>query len=68
MCTVDFGIFGQIWVYQDRPEPFVDFNSVHVCRNFEAVRGWAESNQLLERASEDFLVLPERSSVYDEIP
>ncbi|PKY02318.1 hypothetical protein P168DRAFT_257591 [Aspergillus campestris IBT 28561] len=68
MCTVDFGVFGQIWVYPDNPEPFVDFNSVHVCRNFEAVREWAERNQLPEKVSGGFLVRPERSSVYDEIP
>ncbi|PLN86124.1 hypothetical protein BDW42DRAFT_190327 [Aspergillus taichungensis] len=68
VCAVDFGIFGQIWVYPDAPEPFVNFNSVHICRNFEAVRDWAERNQLPKRASEEFLIRPERSSVYDEIP
>lgn len=68
MCTVDFGIFGQIWVYPDHPEPFVDFNSVHVCRNFEAVREWAERNQLPEKVSGEFLIRPAKESVYDEIP
>jgi len=47
MCTADFGVFGQLWV-KDPPFPFVDFNTKHKCRNFEAIRAWAEENQIKE--------------------
>lgn len=47
MCTTDSGIFGQLWV-KDPPGPFVDFNTKHKCKNFEAIRHWAEINQIKE--------------------
>ncbi|KAL5118838.1 hypothetical protein ACEQ8H_003160 [Pleosporales sp. CAS-2024a] len=48
MCTVDVGVLGQVW-YQppgSDVEAFVDFNTVHKCRNFDAIRDWAEKHQL----------------------
>ncbi|KAL4912982.1 tat pathway signal sequence [Aspergillus aurantiobrunneus] len=69
MCTVDVGLFGQVWVHPDRPSSFVDFNTEHRCRNFEDIRDWAERNQLPEQTPRDFLRPPNsRSSVYSEIP
>ena len=69
MCTVDTGIFGQVWVHKDHPEPFVDFNTAHRCRNFDAIRRWAGDNQLPEMVASDFLRPPaSRDAVYDEIP
>ncbi|KLJ06371.1 hypothetical protein EMPG_10200 [Blastomyces silverae] len=43
MCTADVGVFGQWWV--EGVGPFVDFNTVHKCRNFEEIRKWAEQRQ-----------------------
>ncbi|OJD11651.1 hypothetical protein AJ78_07621 [Emergomyces pasteurianus Ep9510] len=43
MCTADVGVFGQWWV--DGVGPFVDFNTVHKCRNFDDIRKWAEKHQ-----------------------
>ncbi|OAX84481.1 hypothetical protein ACJ72_01152 [Emergomyces africanus] len=43
MCTADVGVFGQWWV--KGVGPFVDFNTVHKCRNFEEIRKWAEQHQ-----------------------
>ncbi|PSN61033.1 hypothetical protein BS50DRAFT_563171 [Corynespora cassiicola Philippines] len=53
MCTVDVGVLGQVWYqpHNQPPEAFVDFNTVHKCRNFEAIRNWADKHQL--PASED---------------
>jgi len=59
MCTVDVGVLGQVWLYPDEPEAYVDFNTRHTCRNFEAIRQWAEANQLPEDIPEDFLQPPE---------
>jgi hypothetical protein len=45
MCIVDTDVFGAVWVNLTSPRPFVDFNTQHVCKNFEAIRDWAERNQ-----------------------
>jgi hypothetical protein len=41
-------------------QAFVDFNTVHKCRNFDAVRDWAEKHQLpdVKETPTDFLELP----------
>lgn len=73
MCTVDVGVLGQVW-YQPPgkpPAPFVDFNTVHKCRNFEEVRKWAGEHQLPPAGDvpEDFLELPrEGDRVWTEVP
>ncbi|CAG8067396.1 unnamed protein product [Penicillium salamii] len=69
MCTVDTGVLGQIWIYPESPEPYVDFNTVHRCKNFEDVRGWAEKSQLPVDPPSDFLEPPvEGDRIYDEMP
>lgn len=73
MCTVDVGVLGQVW-YQppDRPlQAFVDFNTVHKCRNFDAIRDWAEKHQLpdKENTPPDFLEAPkDNDRIYYEVP
>ncbi|KAL4813771.1 hypothetical protein BDW67DRAFT_177599 [Aspergillus spinulosporus] len=76
MCTIDVGILGQVWIHPDHPSPFVDFNTEHVCRNFEDIRMWAERNQLplpahghgADGAPADFLVPPRKDRVLSEVP
>ncbi|PYH91646.1 hypothetical protein BO71DRAFT_401222 [Aspergillus ellipticus CBS 707.79] len=69
MCTVDVGVLGQVWVHPDHPEPFVDFNTKHQCRNFEEIREWAQRNQLPEAVPSDFLQPPKAGDrVYEAIP
>jgi hypothetical protein len=49
MCNPDVGVLGQVWWQpqdEDSPSAFVDFNTVHRCRDYEAVRSWAEAHQL----------------------
>ena len=46
MCTMDTGVLGQVWTLPDTPTPFPDFNTKHTCKNFDAIRQWAEANQL----------------------
>jgi hypothetical protein len=67
MCTVDTGVLGQVWVYPKHPEPFVDFNTKHTCKNFEAIRAWAEVRQLPEKPPADFLEAPS-GNIWSEIP
>lgn len=43
MCTADVGLLPQWWV--KHVGPFADFNTVHKCRNFEAIRKWTEKHQ-----------------------
>ncbi|KAL4758356.1 oxidase ustYa family protein [Aspergillus foveolatus] len=76
MCTIDVGVLGQVWVHPNHPSPFVDFNTEHVCRNFEDIREWAERNQLplpahghgADGAPADFLVPPQKDKVMSEVP
>ena len=59
MCTMDTGVFGSVWVGNHTdPHLFVDFNTKHVCRNFEAIRAWAERNQIPEELERDYWELP----------
>jgi hypothetical protein len=61
MFTVDIGVSGQVW-YQipsmKNPFQFPDFNTRHLCQNFEAVMQWAEERQLPETVPDDFLAPP----------
>ncbi|KAF2502890.1 hypothetical protein BU16DRAFT_554922 [Lophium mytilinum] len=74
MCTVDVGVLGQIWYHPEGypMEPFVDFHTNHKCRNFEAVRAWAEKHQLPPEENVDmqhFYELPkEGDRIVSEIP
>jgi hypothetical protein len=62
MCTVDIGVLGQVWYQppEEAPQPFVDFNTVHKCRNFDNIRDWAEKHQLppVVEIPDDFLEMP----------
>lgn len=69
MCTVDIGVLGSIWFNRTDPQPFPDFNTKHVCRNFDEIREWAEQNQIREDVPEDYMELPgEDVRVWDAIP
>ncbi|PKX96194.1 oxidase ustYa family protein [Aspergillus novofumigatus IBT 16806] len=69
MCTIDTGVLGQVWIHPDHPEAYVDFNTEHQCKNFEAIRQYAEKNQLPAQIPQDFLEPPKPGDrVYDEIP
>jgi hypothetical protein len=69
MCAIDVGMLGQIWWDPESPKAFVDFNTKHMCRNFEDVRKWAEARQLPEDPPHDFLQPPEAGGyIYPTIP
>ena len=72
MCSVDIGVLGQVWFQpqgEQYPEAFVDFNTNHVCRNFEEIRRWAEERQIAEEVPVDFLQPPEPGdTIYRVIP
>ncbi|KAL0254457.1 hypothetical protein SLS55_009932 [Diplodia seriata] len=71
MCTVDTGVLGQVWFKpSDAPlEAFVDFNTRHKCRDFDAVRDWAATRQIPAAVPRDFLQPPAPGdTVYTSIP
>jgi len=45
MCNVDTGVLGQVWANREKPAAFPDFNTEHKCKNYDAVRQWAEKLQ-----------------------
>ncbi|KAF2878243.1 hypothetical protein BDV95DRAFT_478877 [Massariosphaeria phaeospora] len=75
MCVPDVGVLGQVWWQPEsgeHPTPFVDFNTKHQCRDYEAIRVWAEAHQLPPESEVDmnrFYEVPNPSDVvYSEIP
>lgn len=74
MCTPDVGVLGQVWwkPSNEGPQPFVDFNTKHRCRDFEAIRKWAKAHQLPPEEEVDmsiFYQMPKPGdTVYAEIP
>jgi hypothetical protein len=48
---------------------YVDFNTQHKCRNFDAIRQWAFENQAPEEVPEDYLKPPRNlNDVYETMP
>jgi hypothetical protein len=69
MCTIDTGVLGQVWTNPKAPTAFVDFNTRHRCKNFDAIRAWAEEHQLPENPPPDHLEPPQPGGrIYLEIP
>lgn len=69
MCTVDTGVLGQVWVYPDNPEPHLDFNTHHRCKNFDQIRRWAEVNQMPKDPPVDYIAPPAPgTAIYNEMP
>ncbi len=68
MCAVDVGFLGKVWWNREHPQAFPDFNTRHLCRDFEAVRKWAEENQGPEKPPEKYLRPPKKGDVLESIP
>lgn len=72
MCSVDIGVMGQVWFRPSAdkpPEAFVDFNTRHRCRNFEAIRKWAYEHQVEKPSPADLLEPPHTGDrIFDEVP
>ena len=48
MCNVDNGVLGQVWVGGDNGShsAFPDFSTLHICKNYDDIRAYAESVQV----------------------
>ncbi|KAK7224107.1 hypothetical protein V2G26_012110 [Clonostachys chloroleuca] len=70
MCNVDTAVLGQVWANPNNPKAFPDFNTKHVCKNYESVRKWAESIQAppYDQVPEDFLEKPRSEDILLAIP
>ncbi|CAI6092891.1 unnamed protein product [Clonostachys chloroleuca] len=70
MCNVDTAVLGQVWANPNNPKAFPDFNTKHVCKNYESVRKWAESIQAppYDQVPEDFLETPRSEDILLAIP
>ncbi|KIM98771.1 hypothetical protein OIDMADRAFT_128513 [Oidiodendron maius Zn] len=72
MCQPDTAFLGQVWWDKKAPKAFIDFDNEHKCKNFEAIRQWAEDHQLPylleDNVPGDFLEAPDIDLVYFEIP
>jgi hypothetical protein len=69
MCTIDTGVLGQVWWNKEAPTAFPDFNTRHMCRNFEGVRMWAFEGQAPVDVPRDWLMPPgSLEDVFEEMP
>ena len=69
MCNVDIGVLGQVWWNKISPIAFPDFNTEHKCRNYAAVRQWAEEHQAPEELPPDYLMPPKsEEDVLESMP
>ncbi|KAF2016383.1 hypothetical protein BU24DRAFT_492479 [Aaosphaeria arxii CBS 175.79] len=70
MCVTDVGVLGQVWWQAKdmaKPLPFVDFNTRHKCRDFEAIRKWAEERQLPPESDVDMSLFYEQPAPGDRV-
>ncbi|USP80641.1 hypothetical protein yc1106_07915 [Curvularia clavata] len=70
MCNPDVGVLGQVWWQPENepePMPFVDFNTRHRCRDYEAIRRWAEAHQLPPETEVDMQRFYEKPKAGDTI-
>lgn len=70
MCNVDTAVLGQVWVEKEKPIAFPDFNTKHVCKNYDAVRKWAKKIQAPphDKLPKGYLKLPNKKDVYEKTP
>uniref|UniRef100_A0A0D2YIB3 Tat pathway signal sequence n=1 Tax=Fusarium oxysporum (strain Fo5176) TaxID=660025 RepID=A0A0D2YIB3_FUSOF len=70
MCNVDTGVLGQVWVNPKNPNAFPDFNTRHVCKNYNDVREWAEKLQAppTSEIPDDYLLLPKNKDILESTP
>lgn len=65
-CSADIGLVGYNWVKgMERPVP--DFNNVHRCRDFDAIRAWDIAHEL-PFLPFDALVHGGTDEVLDKVP
>ncbi|KAK4897884.1 hypothetical protein LTR49_027919 [Elasticomyces elasticus] len=63
MCTFDTSVFGQWWVKD--VGPFVDFNTKHRCKNFDAFHEWVRAHEL---SGGDLVEFQEGDDLLPEVP
>jgi hypothetical protein len=69
MCNVDIAVLGQVWWNKEAPTALPDFNTKHICRNYDTVRQWAKENQAPEYEPPDYLMPPRsRDDVLEAMP
>ncbi|KAF6807364.1 tat pathway signal sequence [Colletotrichum sojae] len=69
MCNVDTAVLGQVWA-NSPPAAFPDFHTKHMCKNYDAVRQWAEKLQApeLDKLPKDYLINPNPEDVSPHTP
>ena len=69
MCDIDISVFGTVWINETHLRSWPDFNTKHVCKNFDDIRAWVERNQVPEEQLADLMERPEVGGrVWDEVP
>ncbi|KZL74637.1 tat pathway signal sequence [Colletotrichum tofieldiae] len=69
VCNADTGVLGQVWA-NDPPSPFPDFNTKHMCKNYEAIQKFAEKIQAppADGLPDDYIAPPGPGDVFPQTP
>ncbi|KAG4257535.1 hypothetical protein FPRO03_13908 [Fusarium proliferatum] len=73
MCHAETGVLGQLWVRQSNnksPQAFPDFNTRHICKDYEKIRKWAKKHQVPpnQEIPTGYVAAPEEPHVLPSIP
>ncbi|KAK0649160.1 hypothetical protein B0T16DRAFT_409532 [Cercophora newfieldiana] len=70
MCNVDTAVLGQVWYNPEHPKAFPDFSTKHKCKNYDAVRKWAEAREEPppETLPHGYMKLPVSRDILPETP
>jgi hypothetical protein len=70
MCNVDTSILGQVWVNSDKPTAFPDFNTRHMCKNFDAIKAWAGKVEAApnDELPSDYMAQPDPEDILPYTP
>lgn len=68
MCSSDVGLVGLSWFnISGEAMPLPKFDTKHQCRNFEAIREWARTEQVID-PPDDYFRQPQPDEIQDGRP
>lgn len=68
MCSSDIGLVGLSWYnLSGKTVSLPKFDTKHQCRNFDVIREWARSNQVID-PPDDYFRQPEAHDIQDGRP
>jgi len=70
MCLPSIDVLGQVWYNPEAPNALPDFNTKHMCRNYDDIKQWAQGHQApaWDELPGDYMKRPAPGDVLPEMP